>query len=144
MGKTNLYIKSLLSEIGEKSRSLGESHIAIQTLSKKIYADAIKLFSDYERYYQLIKDSDDEKVSPGHLPFSVYTKPKPSKKINDDNEGESERISNVLEDHEKVFERNLQILKTKSIHIEQYTTDFVEMVEKLRDHYKDIIEELKF
>ena len=136
------YIKQLLSEIGQKNKLMIENMGKLAEFSKKIYSDITGHAGDYERYYKLIKDSDDEKVTPGHLPFAVYSRPEAPKKSEEGDE--SEKISNVLEDRKKVFERNLETFKREAILVEQTVSEYIDLVKGLQDYYEDLIEGLKF
>lgn len=138
----DMYIKQLVTEIGQKAKAIEMAFEEMSALSKKIFSDTTGHVADYEKYYQLIKDSDDEKVNPGHLPFSVYTRPEPTKPSKEGDE--SEKISNILDDKKKVFERNLKVLKSKALYIEQSSDEYIELIKDLHNYYNDLIEDVKF
>lgn len=140
----DMYIKQLLTEIGQKAKALTALLENMSALSKKAYSDIAGHAADYEKYYQLVKTSDDEKVSPGHLPFSVYTRQEPSQPSSKEEGDASEKISNILDDRKKVFNRNLQTLKTKALSVEQGTDEFIDLMKDLQDYYEDLIEGVKF
>lgn len=138
----DMYVKQLVTEIKEKKRILMNKFDRLSNSLKKVFSEAISNISEYEKYYQLIKIADNEKVSPGNLPFSVYSRPdSPKKEPNDD---ESEHISNVLEDNKKVFDRKLQVLKSEAIAIEQVTDEFTKLIKDINEYYEDLIESVKF
>jgi hypothetical protein len=140
----DMYVKQLLSEIGQKAKSLQDRLANLGEMSKKVFSEVTGHAAQYEKYYQLVKTSEDEKVSPGHLPFSVYSRPETPKKADGGDDEDSERISKILDDRKKVFERNLQTIKSSALLIEQDVDSYVEMMKDLHDYYEDLIEGLKF
>lgn len=139
----DMYVKQLITEIKAKEAQMEKRYQQLASFSKKILSKVIGHASEYERYYQLIKTADDDKVSPGSLPFSVYSRPTPVSKSKDDGD-ESEKISNVLDDQKKVFNRTLHALKSEAISVEQSTGEYIEMIKDLLNYYEDLIEGLKF
>lgn len=137
------YVKQLLTEIKEKQALLAKKHKKLAEFSQEILSDTLTHASEYEKYYQLIKGANDEKVSPGNLPFSVYSQPEISKTSQDDGD-ESEQIQTILNDQKKVFFRKLQVITTESISIEQITDEYARLIKDLHEYYEDLIEQVKF
>jgi hypothetical protein len=138
----DMYIKQLLSEINQSAKNTGIKLKALDSAVKKAYAETTANVSSYEQYYQLIRNADDERVTPGQLPFSVYSRPEPTTKISANDE--SEDIAKMLDDKKKVFERSLKSLKLQALSIEQILDDYTSMIIDLQEYYEDLIEGLKF